>query len=180
MNMNQDLDHVNNYMIWKLMKKTTIKEVKNKLNETFIFGELEANQYFIYKGGDQEDKDKNKNKEPMNYYYKYTEPVLSNDDNKTLKDYAIYDNEVLHKIQLKLLFKIHCRFTPIYVYTDNTLKHFQEKATNIYNDKMKKNLKPNQIIMFYGGEEIGDEYDICMFNMYNHSTITIDINYKCK
>ena len=52
-------------------EKTTVKEVKNKLNETFVFGELEAKQYFIYKGGDQEDKDKNKNKEPLKYYYKY-------------------------------------------------------------------------------------------------------------
>ena len=73
-----------------------------------------------------------------------------------------------------------CRFTAIYVYTDNTFKHIQEMATRIFNDEIDNNLKPNQIIMFYGGEEIGDEYDICMFNMYNHSTITIDINYKCK
>ena len=34
---------------------TSIKEVKHKLNETFIFGELEAKQYSIYKGGQQED-----------------------------------------------------------------------------------------------------------------------------
>ena len=39
--------------------ETTIKEVKNKLNETFIFGELEPNQHFIYKGGEHEDKYKN-------------------------------------------------------------------------------------------------------------------------
>ena len=116
----------------------------------------------------------------MQYYYKYYEPVLLNDDNKTLKYYDIYDNELLHlKVQLKLWLKIPCcRFTPIYVYTDITLKHIQEK--NIYNDKMKNNLKPNQIIMFYAGEEIGEEYDISMFNIYNHSTITTDINYKCK
>ena len=34
----------------------------------------------------------------MKYYYKYTEPVLLNDDNKTLKDYDIYDNKLLQKI----------------------------------------------------------------------------------
>ena len=55
MNTKQDLDQVKNYMIWKLMKKTTIKEVKNKLKETVIFGELEATPYFIHKGGQQED-----------------------------------------------------------------------------------------------------------------------------
>jgi len=58
--------------------ETTIKEVKNKLNESFIFGELEAKHYFIYKGGQQEDKENNR--EPMNYYYTYTEPVVLNDD----------------------------------------------------------------------------------------------------
>jgi len=45
---------------------------------------------------------------------------------------------------------------------------------------MKNNLKPNQIKAFYGGEEIGDDYDISVFNIYNHSTTTIDIKYKCK
>ena len=45
---------------------------------------------------------------------------------------------------------------------------------------MNNSLKPNQLNTFYGGEEIGNEYDISMFNIYSHSTITIDINYKCK
>ena len=118
----------------------------------------------------------------MKYYYKSTEPVLLNDNNKTLKYYDIYDNELLHsKVQLKLWLKIPCcRFTSIYVYTDNRLKHIQEVATRIFNDKMNNNLKPNQIQIFYGCEEIGNEYDISMFTIYNHSTITIDINYKSK
>jgi len=38
--------------------ETTVKDVKNKLNETFICGESEPIQYFIYKGGEQEDKEK--------------------------------------------------------------------------------------------------------------------------
>ena len=45
---------------------------------------------------------------------------------------------------------------------------------------MDNNLKPNQVITFCGGDEIGNEYDISMFNMYNHSTIAIDINCKSK
>ena len=71
--------------------ETTIEKVKNKLNETFIFGELEQNQYLIYKGGEQEDKER-KNREPMKSHYKYTEPVLLEDE-KTLQDYDIHDNE---------------------------------------------------------------------------------------
>jgi len=58
MDMKLYLDHVKNYMIWKLMKKPTIKEIRNILNETFKFGELKAMQYSIYKGGEQEDKEK--------------------------------------------------------------------------------------------------------------------------
>ena len=42
MNMRLNLDHVKNYMEWKLMKKTTIEYIKDILNETFVFGELEA------------------------------------------------------------------------------------------------------------------------------------------
>ena len=40
--------------------ETTIKEVKKKLNEIFILGELEANQYLIHTGGEQEDKERKK------------------------------------------------------------------------------------------------------------------------
>ena len=63
----------------------------------------------------------------MKHYYKYAEPVLFHDNNKTLKYYDIYDNEPLHlKVQLKMWLEIPCcRFTPIYVYTDNRLKHIQ-------------------------------------------------------
>ena len=40
----------------------------------------------------------------MTYYYKYTEAILQDDDNKTLQDYDIHDSKILHlKIQLKLL-----------------------------------------------------------------------------
>ena len=98
------------------------------MNETYIFGELEANQYFVYKGGEQEDKERKK-REPMKYYYRYIEPISLEDGNKTLQDYDIHDNELLQlKVQLKLLLKVPCcRFSTTYVYTDNTLKHTQEK-----------------------------------------------------
>jgi len=48
---------------------------------------------------------------------------------KTLTYRYIYDNELLHlQVQLKLMLKNPCcRFSAIYVYTDNTLKHIQEK-----------------------------------------------------
>ena len=137
------------------------------MNETFVFGELQANPYFIYKGGEQEDKEQ-KNREPHKYYHKYTEPILLEDDNKALQYYDIHYNELLHfQVQLKLLLKVLCcRFSTIYIYTGSTLKHIQEKSMNIFNDKLKNNLKPKQINPFYGGEEIGDDYDISMFSNY--------------
>jgi len=48
-------------------------------------------KYFIYKHGEQHVRS-----EPMVDYYKYTEPVLLDDDNKSLQDYNIHDNELLH------------------------------------------------------------------------------------
>jgi hypothetical protein len=42
---------------------------------------------------------------------------------------SIHDNELLHlKVQLNLLLKVPCcRFSTIYIFTDNTLKHIREK-----------------------------------------------------
>ena len=65
----------------------------------------------------------------MNCYYKYIEPVLLDDDNKSLQEYSIHDNELLHlSVQLNLLLKVPCcRCSTIYIFTDYTLKHIQEK-----------------------------------------------------
>ena len=120
------------------------------MNETCIFCELEPNLYSIYKGGEQEDKDKHKQREPMIYYYKFIEPALLDDDNKTLQDSDIYDNELLlSKVELKLLLNVPCcRISTIYIQTDNTLKHIQEKTVELFNDKMNNNLKSKQISLF--------------------------------
>ena len=45
---------------------------------------------------------------------------------------------------------------------------------------MRNDLKPKQINVFYGCEEIEDGFDISMFNIYNYSTIATYINYNCK
>ena len=66
----------------KATEDTTIKQIKDELNKSFIFGELEPDQYEIYKGGEQEDKERT-NREPSTYYYIYLEPQLLNGDNKT-------------------------------------------------------------------------------------------------
>ena len=97
------------------MLKQQIKYVNNTLNASFIFGELEPNQYFSYKNFEQEYKYKNTNREPVNYYYKYSEPVLLDDDNKSLQYYDIHDNELLYlRVKLKLLLKVPCcRFSTI-------------------------------------------------------------------
>ena len=109
-------------------EQTTIKDLKDEINKHFIYGELSNEQYEIYKGGEQEDKEKNR--EPMTFYYKYIEPQLLEDDNKTITDYNIIDDEVLHlKAKLKIFLYIPTmRYTTIYLYTDDTLKDIQSKV----------------------------------------------------
>jgi len=104
--------------------ETTIKDVKNKLNESFIFVELDMNQCYIYKHGEQHVKS-----EPMVDYYKYTEPALLDADNKSLQYYNTHGDELPHLIvQFNLLLKVPCcRFSIIYIFTCTTIKHIQEK-----------------------------------------------------
>ena len=52
-------------------EETTIKDLKKEINKSFLYGELDDEQYEIYKGGEQEDREKNR--EPMTFYYKYIE-----------------------------------------------------------------------------------------------------------
>ena len=60
----------------------------------------------------------------MTYCYKCSELALLDDDNKSLQDYDINDNELLHlKVKFELLLKVPCcRFSTIYIFTDSTLK----------------------------------------------------------
>ena len=54
----------------------------------------------------------------MTYNYKYTEPVSWGDDNKTLEDYDIHDNELLHaKVQLKLLVQASMLYVFNYIHS---------------------------------------------------------------
>ena len=57
-------------------------------------------------------------------YYIYVEPILLNDDNKTLQDSNIEDMDLLHLNATKkiLLYVPCCRYTTIYLYTNNTLE----------------------------------------------------------
>ena len=49
------------------------------------------------------------------------------------------------KVGLKLLLQVPCcRFSTVYIFTDNTLNHIQEKAIDILNDKMRDDLKPKR------------------------------------
>ena len=45
---------------------------------------------------------------------------------------------------------------------------------------MKNPLKPKQRRVFYAGEEVGDDYDVNMFNICKYGTIATDIIYNCK
>ncbi len=140
---------------------------------------MDFEQYEIYKGGEQEDKEKNR--EPMKFYYKYIEPQLLEDDNKTINDYNIIDGELLYlKAKLKLYLHIPTlRFTTIYLYTFETLEHIQNKVIEIYNSKNDIiQLKAEQITAFYGFKEIEKGDNISSYNIYDKSTIRTEINYN--
>ena len=103
----------------KTNENTTLKQIKDELNKSFIFGELDPDQYEIYKGGEQEDKER-ENRAPSTYYYTYTEPQLLDDDDKTFQEYNIKDGQLLHlKAKLKILLDVPCcRYTcNIFIYT---------------------------------------------------------------
>jgi len=79
-----------------------------------------------------------------------------------------------------LLIKVPwCRFSIIYIFTDNTLKYIQEKAIELFNDNMESILISKQSV-FHCGKEIEYGYDINMFTIYNYTTMTTDIHYTCK
>ena len=162
-------------------EETTIKQIKDELNKTFIFGELDPDQYEIYKGGEQEDKERT-NREPSTYYYIYLEPQLLDDDNKTLKECNITDGELLHlKAKLKILLYIPlCRFNTLYFYTYDTLEDIQQEAIKILKRKTRGEYKPKQIKAFYGGKEIEENEQLSTYIIYNYSTITTDINYNTR
>ena len=45
----------------------------------------------------------------MAYHCKYIEPILLDDDNKTLQGYDMHDNELLHlNVRLQVLLKVPC------------------------------------------------------------------------
>ena len=157
----------------KTTDETTLKEIKEELNKFFIYGELDTEQYEIYRGGEQEDRGRNRTREPMTYYYTYTDPQLLDDDEKTLKQYDIYDGEVLHlKAKLKIfLYGPLCRFNVIYLYTNDTLENIQKEAVRIYKEKMRADENPRKITASYGLSELEEHEQISTFNIYNHSTI---------
>ena len=160
-------------------ENTTIKQIKDELNKSFIFGELDPDQYEIYKGGEQEDKERPTN--GSTFYYTYTEPQLLDDDNKTLKECNIKDGELLHlKAKLKILLYVPCcRFNTRYFYTYNTLEDIRKEAANIYNEPNGIiTRRPQQIKAFYGDKELQEHEQLSTHNICNYSTIKTDIDYN--
>lgn len=159
---------------------TTIKQIKDELNKSFIYGELDPEQYEIYKGGEQEDKERQP--EPQKYFYIYLEPQLLDDDNKTIKECNIANYETLHlKAKIKILLYVPCcRYTPIYLYTNSTLEDIQKEVLKIFNKRHNSDIKPKQIKAFYADTEIKEHEQLSTYNIYNYSTITTDIDYNIK
>lgn len=160
----------------KTTDETTLKEIKQEINKSFIYGDLDPKQYEIYKGGEQEDKDRNR--EPMTYYYTYTEPKLLDDDERTVKEYNLKDWQVLHlKPKLKIFLDIPlCGYPAIFLYTHNTLEDIQKETIKIYENKWREKLKPEQITATYGDTELEEREHLSSYKIYNYSTLSIHIN----
>ena len=165
----------------KTNENSTLKQIKDELNKSFIFGELDPDQYEIYKGGEQEDKER-ANRAPSTHYYTYAEPQLLDDDDKTLKEYNIKDGQLLHlKAKLKILLVVPCcRYTTVYLYTHSTLEDIQQEAINIYNNKRREQFKPDKIKAFYAYKELEEHEQLSTYNIYNYSTITTNISYNTR
>ena len=147
----------------KATEETTIKQIKDELNKTFIFGELDPDQYEIYKGGEQEDKERPTN--GSTFYYTYTESQLLEKNNETLKECNISDGELLHlKAKLKILLDIPlCRFNTLYFYTYDTLEDIQQEAIKILKRKTRGEYKPKQIKAFYGDTELQENEQLSTY-----------------
>ena len=89
------------YIIEDITENTTILKIKQQLNNSFLYGNLDPEQYEIYKHGEQEDTTKQSGN--GTYYYTYIEPEKLDNDNKPLKDYNIISGELLYlRAKLKL------------------------------------------------------------------------------
>ena len=165
-------DPNNEYYEMNLNENDTIQDVKRELNTSFLFGELEPEQYEIYTGGEQYVKS-----EEMADYYNYTEPVLLSNNEKTLNECNIKDGQMLYlKAKLKLILKIPCcRFTTVYLNTSDTLEDIQKRATEIFKNGFGGRVKSNEITAFYGDTELTEDRELSSYNIYNYSTIKIDI-----
>ena len=167
-------DPNNEYYEMNLNENDTIQDVKRELNKSFLFGELEdPEQYDIYTGGEQYLKS-----ETMTDYYTYTEPVLLGNDT-TLTECNIKSGQMLYlKAKLKIILKIPCcRFTTIYLNTSDTLEDIQKQATEILNKRHGDETNPKQITAFYGDTELTEDRELSTYNLYNYSTIKIEVKY---
>ena len=69
------------------------------------------------------------------------------------------------------------RYTTIYLYTDDTLKDIQNKVIEIFKSK-NEILTPTNIKAFYGYNELEENDQISIYNIYDKSTITTNFNYR--
>ena len=165
------------YIIEDITENTTILQIKQQLNNSFLFGNLDPEQYEIYKHGEQEDK--NKQSGNGKYYYTYREPALLDNDNKTLKDFNIRSGELLYlHAKLKIRLNIN-RFKPYYYYTHDIIKQIKTDIINI-KENIGIQTEPQQIKIYYGDKNLDEDEQISTYNIYNNSTLNVDINYNIK
>jgi hypothetical protein len=166
------------YIIEDITEKTTILKIKQQLNNSFLYGNLDPYQYEIYKHGEQEDTTKQSGN--GKYYYTYKEPETLDNDNNTIKDYNIISGELLYlRAKLKIMLNI-VRFNICYFYTHDKIEDIKTHIITLYKEKDNTILKHKQINIYYGDTKLNKDHQISEYNIYNNSTLNIDINYNIK
>jgi len=164
------------YIIEDITENTTILKIKQQLNNSFLYGNLDPDQYEIYKHGEQEDTTKQSGN--GTYYYTYIEPEKLDNDNKTLKDYNIISGELLYlRAKLKIMLN-NFRFNICYFYTYDKIEDIKTHIITMYKEKDNTILKYKQINIYYGDTKLNKDSQISEYNIYNNSTLNIDINYN--
>jgi len=79
-----------------------------------------------------------------------------------------------------LLYVPCCRFSTVYLYTNNTLEDIQKETIKILNKGNNRDLKHKQITAFYGDRELEEHEQLSTYNIYNYSTIKTHINYRIR
>ena len=117
--------------------------------------------------------DEEQTPQPQQYYAVYLERILLNDDNKTLKEYNIKNNEILKLfVTLKLFIQMPTAFfSTIYKDTSGYIEDLQMDAIEIYNKRHNCGYKYEDVTLYYDNIRLEPGARLSTYNIYNLATL---------